>query len=382
MWGRLGTARLVRYLLAGLLLAALPNAAAADELSRLNQLILRNPTNSELNLRYARLAEERREWRWALAAYERILVNDPGNEEARWGLVRVQRKLQPNQTQIFAEIGGAWESNPRRVNTGAQSEWEAIARVMVRDERALGDTRWRTIGTFIAEAHQLNSDLHYGYAGGLTGPVIDLTPRVAMFAALGGGAAFFNKLFFYSEAIASLQFESYLEGAFQTVRVRAGYRKYNEFFPSDEGFYADVVGRFSFPAVLASNDLFVVNPWFRWSGIGGEGITITFEQVQPGKYIEYGGRLEYYRRVLEWLTIGGSIGILGRDYAESINLVTLLPSSRRDVTFFPGATMIFHHVFGHQHDIRVDYRYEDNRSSDPLRDYVNHLVSMLYVVRF
>lgn len=86
--------------------------------------------------------------------------------------------------------------------------------------------------------------------------------------------------------------------------------------------------------------------------------------------------------MLEWLTIGGSIGFLGRDYAESINLVTLLPSTRRDLTVFPGATMIFHHVFGHQHDIRFDYRYEDNRSSDPLRDYVNHLVSMLYVVRF
>jgi hypothetical protein len=156
-WGRLGTARLGRYLLAGLLLVALPNAAAADELSRLIQQILRNPTNSELNLRYARLAEERKEWRWALAAYERILVNDLENEEARWGLVRVRRKLQPNQTQIFAEIGGAWESNPRRANTGAQSEWEAIARVMVRDERALGDTRWRTTGTFIAEAHQLNT---------------------------------------------------------------------------------------------------------------------------------------------------------------------------------------------------------------------------------
>jgi hypothetical protein len=367
--------------LAGLLLVALPNAAAADELSRLIQQILRNPTNSELNLRYARLAEERKEWRWALAAYERILVNDPGNEEARWGLVRVRRKLQPNQTQIFAEIGGAWESNPRRVSTGAQSEWEAIARVMVRDERALGDTRWRTTGTFIAEAHQLNGDLNYGYAGGLTGPVIDISPRVAMFLALGGGAAFFDQRFFYSEAIASAQFESYLEGAYQTVRVRGGYRKYNEFFPSDEGFYADVVGRFSFPAVLASNDLFVVNPWFRWSGIGGEGITITFEQVQPGRYIEYGGRLEYYRRVLEWLTIGGNIGILGRDYAESINLVTLLPSTRHDVTVFPGDSDL-HHVFGHQHDIRVDYRYENNRSSDPFRAYVNHLVSMLYVVRF
>jgi hypothetical protein len=203
-----------------------------------------------------------------------------------------------------------------------------------------------------------------------------------MHVALGGGAAYFDHSFFYSEAVAALTFESFFAGATQSLRIRAAYRDYSDFFPSSNGPYADIASRLLFPSITGSSDLLVVNSWLRWSDIAGNGITITFDQVQPGKYIEYGGRLEYYRRVLEWLTIGGSIGVLGRDYAESINLVTLLPSTRHDVTISPGATAILHYVFGHQRDIRIDYRYENNRSSDPLREYVNHLVSMMYLVRF
>jgi hypothetical protein len=372
---------------------ALPGITAAQpllsadllraELLRTHALVLQRPADTELSLRYARLAEQLGEPRKALSAYERVIANDPTNPEALQGLVRIRRKLQPQQTLVFTEFGAAWESNPRRVPDGARSEWEAIARIMVRDERALGNMRWRTEANFIAEAHEINGDLNYGYAGGITGPVIDLTPYLAMHAALGGGVAYFDHRFLYSEATAALAFETFFAGATQSLRFRAAYRNYNDFFPSSHGPYADIVGRLVFPNITGSGDLLVLNSWLRWSDIAGDGITITFEQVQPGKYVEYGGRLEYYRRLLDGVTIGGSFGILGRDYAESFNLVPpMLPSTRRDVTISPGATVIFHHVFGHHHDIRIDYRYEDNRSSDPLRDYLNHLVSMLYLVRF
>jgi len=383
---------ILRLLVAGLFAVALPGITAAQpllsadllraELLRTHALVLQRPADTELSLRYARLAEQLGEPRKALSAYERVIANDPTNPEALQGLVRIRRKLQPQQTIIFTEFGGAWESNPRRVPTDARSEWEALARIMVRDERALGGMRWRTESSFVVDAHALNHDLNYGYAGGITGPVIDLTPYLAMHAALGGGAAYFDHRFFYSEAVAALTFETFFAGATQSLRFRAAYRDYNDFFPSSHGPYGDIVGRLLFPSITGSSDLLVVNSWLRWSDIAGSGITITFEQLPPGKYVEYGGRLEYYRRVLEWLTIGGSIGILGRDYAESINLVTLLPSTRRDVTVSPGTTVILHYVFGHQHDIRFDYRYEDNRSTDPLRAYVNHLLSMMYLTRF
>src|SRR5205823_2220920 len=49
----------------------------AGELARLNQQILRSPTDPALNLQYAAVAESLGLPRLALAAYERILMADP-----------------------------------------------------------------------------------------------------------------------------------------------------------------------------------------------------------------------------------------------------------------------------------------------------------------
>lgn len=378
----MGTARFVLIVLAGLLVLAPSNGARADELTRVYALILRNPTDTALNMRYAALAEARGEYRKALAAYERVLLNDPNNEAARAALQRVRRKLQPDITQIFAEFGGAWESNPRRVPFGARSEWEARARVMVRDERKLGDVRWRTLGMLMGDWHPRNTDLTYGYAEVLTGPVTDLSSSVAMYAALGGAAAYFDRRFFHADAIAALTFESYLEGALQSVRVRGAYRQYNDFFPSNRGFYADIVGRFARPDLIVPGGVLIFSPWLRWSGINGAGITINFDGVQPGRYVEAAGRLEYYQRLAEWLSVGANFGVIWRRYALATNLVTGLVTRRRDFIYYPGAAVIVHRVFGHQTDIRLDYRYERDNSTDPFSDYVNHLVTLMFVKRF
>ena len=63
-------------------------AQAQEELRRVFEQILQNPNDPELNFRYARLAEEKELLRKALGAYERILLNDPDNEEAKAGLRR------------------------------------------------------------------------------------------------------------------------------------------------------------------------------------------------------------------------------------------------------------------------------------------------------
>ena len=80
--------RLRLVALATFFLLATPAIAAPDELARLNAQIINNPTDIELNLRYARLAEQRGEPRKALAAYERVLIYDPNNVEAKSGLDR------------------------------------------------------------------------------------------------------------------------------------------------------------------------------------------------------------------------------------------------------------------------------------------------------
>ena len=52
--------------------------------------ILREPANIALNLQFARMAEERGTLRWALMAYERVLLNNPDNFDAKMGLMRVK----------------------------------------------------------------------------------------------------------------------------------------------------------------------------------------------------------------------------------------------------------------------------------------------------
>ncbi|HEY7457440.1 MAG TPA: tetratricopeptide repeat protein [Xanthobacteraceae bacterium] len=368
----------------GLALSLFASPAGADELKRLYAQVLRDPTNSELNFRYARLAEERGEWRKALSAYERILVNDPDNPEVRRALQRIRRKLQPNTTQILTELGGRWESNPRRVSTGTQSDGLVLGRVTVRDERAFGDaSRWRTIAQLLGDIYFDNGDLNYGYVGAYTGPLVDLTPTLAMHAGLGGGTSYFDHRLFFSEAIANLTFETYLEGAYQTVNVRGGYRSFDDFFPSDNGFFVDVLGKFAYPNIVSQSDIFVVSSWFRWSNVGGTGFSIftPTEQVQPGRFIEYGGKLEYYHRILEWLTVGANISVSQRDYARTFDVGLGTSVNRRDVLVAPGATVVFHQVWGHQTDLRVDYRFERNNSNLAARDYDNHIATLMIVAR-
>jgi hypothetical protein len=378
--------RKVRYLqcVLGVALVLLASPAGADELKRLYAQILRNPANSELNFRYARLAEERGEWRKALAAYERILVNDPDNPDVLRALQRVRRKLQPNVTQYLVELGARWESNPQRVATGSSADGLGVARVTMRDERGFGDaSRWRTIGQLLGDVYFSNSALSYGYAGGYTGPVIDLTPTIAVHAGLGGGASYYDHGYFFSEATANLTFESYLEGAYRTVHVRGGYRSFGSGFPSDDGPFVDVLGKFSFPNVASQSDVFIFSPWFRWSSIGGTGFSVFIptEQVQPGRFVEFGARIEYYRRILEGVTIGANVAVSRRDYATAFDTTLLTNIDRRDVLVSPGATIVFHHVWGYQTDLRIDYRFEQNDSNAFMRSFNNHIATAMIVSR-
>jgi len=48
----------------------------------------------------------------------------------------------------------------------------------------------------------------------------------------------------------------------------------------------------------------------------------------------------------------------------------------------PHAALIFHNVMGYQTDLRLDYRFENNDSNSALRDFENHIASMMLVSRF
>ena len=378
--------RLRLVALAVCLAFAVPAVADADELARLNAQIVNDPTNIELNLRYARLAEERGEPRKALAAYERILVYDPGNAEAKKGLERTRVAILPVVTEVFTEFGGGWDSNPHLVPTGRASDVDLFGRISLRDERTIMDTRWRTTGLLIGNLYRESGDLDYGYGSAAIGPVYALGPSFTMHPAIGGSASYFDHHLFYSEGFASLIFEGSSDGVAQTYRFRGGYRDFDSFFPASDGFFADASAKFAKAEVIAAGDLVVFSTWARWSGVGGSFLTNTptvnvSDSVQLGRYGEGGARFEYYLTLVDWLIAGANFSYNERQYAKS-PLSTGGSLQRRDGIYSPGASLIFRNLGTLPGDIRLDYRYERDDSNDPTSSYTDHVVTLTYARRW
>ncbi len=374
--------RLRLIALAAFFLLAAPVAASAEDFARLNAQMLNDPTNIELNLRYARLAEERGQLDKALAAYERVLAYDPNNAEAKSGLERARVRMLPAVTEIFTEFGAGSDSNPHQVPTGQKIDVDLFGRVSVRDERTLMDTRWRTTGLFIGNLYRESGDLDYGYGSAAVGPVYAVGPSFTMHPAIGGTVSYFDHHLFYSEAFTSLIFEGYQGGVVQTYRFRGGYRDFDNFFPASQGFFADATAKFAKPEVLVAGDLFIFSPWVRWSGVGGSFLVNTptirvSNDVQLGRYGEGGARVEYYLTLVDWLMAGVNFSYNQREYAKS-PLLTGGFLKRQDDIYSPGASLIFRHVLSVPGDIRLDYRYERDDSNDPMSSYTDHIVTLTY----
>ncbi len=364
--------------------AAEPVAAGVDpgapaELARIYAQILRDPTNSQLNLRYAELAEASGKLRWALAAYERVLVNDPGNVEAQAGLQRVRRRLQPDSTQFTAELGVIGETNPRNLPSAARAEAQGLASLGMRDERTIADVRWRTTAAAYGLLHSNEHELNYGYVGAATGPVLDVAPGLVFHPALGGAATVFDGRFFYGEAAAMATFEDTFQGLYSAVRFRGAFRDYDSFFPSQRGFYADAVGKFAIR--LTPKDLLIVSPWVRWSDIRGSVVlTPLLIDVQPGAYIEGGGKFELYHGLFEWLVIGANVTLIERAYRSDI--VGSLTERRRDFLVIPGAAVVFPNLFAYRRDLRIEYKFQHDHSNDPTQSFNDHIVAATVAARF
>jgi hypothetical protein len=352
----------------------------ADELDAMYARILREPANTELNLRFARLAEESGKTRWALAAYERILVNDPDNFEGKVGLMRVRRAMQPSYTLVTAELGTGYESNPMYYLPGGKGEFFTQGSLALRDERHIYGQRWRTNGIVAGKINGRYGDLNYGYAGGESGPIFDLMPGLSVNPTLGAAVSYFNDRFYYGEGSGALTFEGTNDGLYSALRLRAAYRSYDDYFPSQHGWYYEARLRFAKPDVLGDGSVAILSPFVLWSNISGAVVNALVTEIQPGAYTEWGGRLEVYKTATQWLTLGASLTVSRRDYRHDVVVAT--GADRRDTLFVPGATAILPGFFWKQADLRLDYRFLRNNSNDATKEFDDHIVSATMVKRF
>ena len=368
----------VLLLSAAAILPASP--ASADEFSRLYSQILRNPQSVSLNLRYARLAEERGEDRKALAAYERVLDVDPGNAEARSGLNRITADLTPAITRGRLELGVRYESNVREVSGNGSDDVMGFAKLYVTDERALFQRTWRSDVDVYADVHGETPALDYWRAKAYTGPLFNLGGGTTLHIAPGGGISFLDADYFYSEGSLRLVFEQ-LFGTLDRLEISGGYRDIGNSFSRNSGVVLDIVARESFRGLLSNADAFVVQPFFRWRDASGNGANAAGLPTSflMGDYIEAGNRLMYYYYLDQQIRLGGRFTFWYRDYTQ--NIVAGL-FGREDWYIAPEAEVMFRNAFCSGCDIRLRYRYEKNMSNDATQDFENHSIIASGIRRF
>ncbi|MBX2855371.1 MAG: hypothetical protein KTR21_10295, partial [Rhodobacteraceae bacterium] len=207
-----------------------PNTSDAETTNEVFLLLLENPDDAELNLRFGRLAEQEGSYRHALAAYERALRANPDNGEAFHAYERAKRRLAPPQTSVVVVAGSTYRSNVRQ-NPGRFDQPTDITfdgGLDIVDERSVGGFRLRSLGDLAFRLHADVDDLDEITANAWTGPTFAIAPDIQAHVAIGGGASWFEDRLYYGEGSvrASLAF---IDGrTIDVVRLYVGYRELNE----------------------------------------------------------------------------------------------------------------------------------------------------------
>jgi hypothetical protein len=203
---------------------------------------------------------------------------------------------------------------------------------------------------------------------------------LAVLPAIGGGASWLDGDSYYSEINASLTIEGRMSGASYWARARGGFRDYNpdtnSFFTTvtENGPYAEIRGGLTKPRLFSERDTLLVAPFVRWSDVEGSLFSFwLFEDLSPGKYLEYGVDVNYAYRFTDH--IQGSVGALvrERDFRQS---------SREDTYIAPQASLTFQGLLPCACDIKLQYRYRDNDTNDLQSDYSADQVSLSLLTRF
>jgi hypothetical protein len=375
--------RKIRGLCRALLLAASVTAltigaAQPQDLADLNRQILENPGDVALNLRYARAAEEAGQPRLALVAYERILINDPSNEEARRGYERIRRSIEPAYTATRIEAGVRWDSNPLNQEADEEEAATIYARGTLVDERGMGGMRWRSILDAEVEHTPDIEELDYAFLGAQTGPLVRAGPHMAALPAVGVGVSSLDGDYYFSEANVGVTIEGRGDSFSYWARLRGGWRDYSDESTAENGPYAELIGGVTAPRFISERGTLVVVPWARWSDVEGSAFDF-FDEYVPGQYTEYGVEAEYRYRLTDNLAAGVGVRARERDYDNTT--IMFGSDTRSDTYVAPNASVTLTNMLPCSCDVRARYQYRDNDSNDPFAEYEADQVQLSFIAR-
>jgi hypothetical protein len=355
-----------------------PTSAQTDELGTVFRQLMRDPGNLDLNLRYAALSAERGEVARAIAAYERILAEHPGNRTARQELDRLQRLADPPKTELIASLGVQYESNsPRRDSSFLTfNDTVGVASLALQDERVFGNRRWRTYGAAYANLHNRFETGDLGYVGANTGPLVALPDGWTLRPAVGGVYASRDWQTMYAEGTLIANFESRFTGPLEEVNFRFAGQDWTRRDPGKDALVGEAIAALRWRNVGLGGDLAVVEPMF----------VINEAETAENTYYSIGMSLGYIVPGVALGAdgasfIGGSflrVEFHGERAAYAAPDRRLAPTSedRRDYYLATGLRAVMPSVLGLNETWTLRYLFEDNISNESINKYRNHTVGL------
>jgi len=368
-------------------LGAGPAAAQqADNLSDLFRQVLANPSDAAVNTRYAQAAERQGELRKALAAYERIVLADPGNTQARAEYERIKALLEPATTHYQVGFGLQYESNVKLEPHGGKSDFASQLTFRVDDDRHIGTTAWRSSLQLYGDWHLHTRQADFMYGNASTGPVYTMVNGWRVHPTINAETGFADYSFLFYAVGVGADIETVGAGWLRGMSFGVSYADFTNsndtgIFQSDNGRDA-VVGsakvKFGWDNIFATQEYFMIAP----SAVYNRARAADDRFWQVGAMAAYVVRVASFEGGVGNVFLSPEFTVQYRDYsgAEAGH-----SNSRHDTRIAPGLKLIGTYE---NKTLVLSYLYDDNMSNykDTTlatgREYKNHRVGLNFYVDF
>ena len=340
--------------------------------------LLKNPADLQLNILYAKNAEERGKINLAIVTYQRMILLDPNNKQWKDNIERLRDLLRPPETTVAAVLGTRISTNAplNPDGNGNRAGYNESIVVTLDHKRRLGGLRYQATGQFYADYNVKDSASDLILAGLQFGPLLRISTSWQLRPALlfDRSSTDRRKRGFFSYSAGTLfNFVNLDSGPIRIVDISLYHVGFNNETAGKDSIIFTSSSGLEYQGLKESDQL-ILTP------------NITFNRARGGRgsdgfrdlYYELGFEIEYVTKILENLEIGPLFSYYYRDY---IDYEPGGSTKRDDQNFNIGLQSTAINIIP---DIVIlaTYSFERNKSNLANETYRNHSIGISFVKSF
>lgn len=353
---------------------------AKKRLSDLFRKIMRNPANEELNVAYARVAEDIGRINKAAAAYQRILAGDPKNITAKNELERLTRLLAPmrkgpkKRTRFTVALMSNFESNAAHNQPSRKPENSDVesldssnfgAFFNLRDDRSYFGKRFKSSILAFGNINNRYASGDLALFSANTGPVFDVKGDWTVRLGVGATHARLDHTPLFNGFKALVDFDNENPNSpIRSINLSLGYDDYDTDYDGRDALVAKAAIVFAVKSLAKKNDLLQVRPHYKYNGASGN--------EHQNRYHLFEINSTYLYPFMKSVFAGPSFKISGRFYKGRDEITE--SRNRWDALIIPGVKVVFTDLLPKKGAFALNYSFERNFSNDDDKTYRNHKI--------